>query len=550
MNAQGAAHLEDVLDALLRRPDALIVPCDDDGFRVPVPESLCLPASRTVPLGADRVTGLDLMVPEDILATVAAWESAQVTGLAQATVHLRTDPKRALTLSIVDGRPRHGAWITAFSDPSLDDVVLTGPGPVVSGSRAVPLRPRTATIHKSILAMITAVDDRATRMLGWTPAQMVGLRSSEFIHPDDRERSVANWLELLAKQDTVRVRLRHRCADGSWLWVEVENVYQAAEDGAEAAVVAQVSDISDEMAVHEELDRRERLLHRLAESIPIGIVQLAPDRSVVYVNSRLARLLGVVGGAAVEDLLAPVVPADRPRLDAALAAALENDTDTDLEVQVRHALGATRICAVNVISLSDDEGAPGALLCLSDITDSARMREELTFRATVDALTGAHNRASILATLEAVLAVDASSVTAVVFVDLDQFKSVNDTYGHAAGDALLVQTANRLAGVLRRDDAVGRIGGDEFLLVSRGLESVDAALGLADRVREALQQPVDLGMVTVGLPASIGVACSAPGLDGATLIKQADLAMYESKQRGDGRPVLFEWCPGDRARSA
>jgi diguanylate cyclase (GGDEF)-like protein/PAS domain S-box-containing protein len=444
---------------------------------------------------------------------------------------------------VVDARHRHGVWITGLSNPDAEDD-HQAPGTAVSGALAVPLRPRTATVRKSVLAMIIGIDDRTTRMLGWTPDQMIGSRSSDFVHPDDQERAVANWLELLAKKETVRVRLRQQCSDGSWLWVEIENVYQPGEDGEEAMVLAQMSDISDEMAVHEALDRRERLLHRLAESLPTGIVQLASDRSVVYANSRLGNLLGLPHIAGIDDLLTAVLAADRPALEAALTGALQDDADADLEVQIQRHVHDVRICAVSLISLSNREGAPGALLCLDDITDSARMREELKVKATYDALTGCHNRSSILTTLDNALRSDVDSLTAVVFVDLDEFKAVNDTYGHAAGDELLLQAASRLTSMLRRDDAVGRLGGDEFLLVSRGLESVDDALALAERVREALHQPVDLGIASVDLCASIGVACSVPGdpaggMDGSELTRQADLAMYESKQLRRGQVVLY-----------
>jgi diguanylate cyclase (GGDEF)-like protein/PAS domain S-box-containing protein len=543
-----AGQLNDVLIALLRRPDALIIASADDGFRLPIPASIPLAENRTAPMPADRATAIDLLVPQDTLVVVAAWERAQTKGLAYATVHARHDPQRPLTMTIVDARPLHGVWISGLSDPDADEVEVIGGA--MSGALAAPVRPRTATVYKSVLAVITGIDDRATRMLGWTASQMVGARASEFVHPQDQERAVANWLEMLSKKEAVRIRLRQLCADGSWLWVEIENFYQDAEDAADAVVMAQVSDISDEMAMHEALDRRERLLHRLAESLPTGIAQLAADRTVVYANSRMATMLGLPATSSLDELLGPVTAADRPALDAALAEALDHDADTELEVQVRLPLtGEHRVCAVSLISLSDREGVPGALVCVTDVTDSARMREELTAKATFDVLTGCHNRASITAALDDALTVDDGLFTAVVFVDLDKFKQVNDTHGHAAGDELLVQAANRLRSVLRRDDAVGRIGGDEFLLVSRGIASPKAAMDVASRVRKALHRPVELSTGILAMRASIGVACSEPGLDSTTLTRHADLAMYRSKQQGKGQPALYRDPGSDTART-
>ena len=136
------------------------------------------------------------------------------------------------------------------------------------------------------------------------------------------------------------------------------------------------------------------------------------------------------------------------------------------------------MCAISLVSLSDREGAPGALLTVTDVTDSARMREELTAKATFDVLTGCHNRASVMAILDQALRGGEAASTAVLFVDLDKFKPVNDTLGHDAGDELLALTAQRLGGVLRRDDVVGRIGGDEFLIVSRGLDGPASAIAM------------------------------------------------------------------------
>jgi diguanylate cyclase (GGDEF)-like protein/PAS domain S-box-containing protein len=447
-------------------------------------------------------------------------------------VRTRTDPATPLTLSFVDLRAEHGV-VLAVLEPlgAAEDAPLPGALATVPVSR----RPRTATVRKNMLAIITAVDERATGMLGWTADQLVGRRSSEFVHPEDEERAVTTWMELLAGQDVQRVRLRHRRADGSWAWVELENTYFPADDPADAVVVTQMSDISDEMAAHEAVQQRERLLRRVAESLPVGILQLSADRELVYANARLGTMLGVPEVTGIGDLLAVVADADRPALDAALAHALTGDADSRLEVGVR-GTGERRVYAVSLVTLGDREGAPGALLSLTDVTDSVRVREELTAQATYDVLTGCHNRASTMQVLER--AVQEGTTTAVVFVDLDRLKPVNDTLGHDAGDELLRLTAQRLSTVLRREDIVGRIGGDEFLVVSRGLASPDSALALGHRVREAVCSPAVLAGEPLEVSASIGVAWATPGTDVAALVKRADEAMYVSKQEGRGRPVL------------
>ena len=528
------AEREDVLATLLRLPDAVLAAIASDGVLVPVPASVGVAPPRTMTPPADRGTLLDVVLPAEAMLVVAAWERARSHGVGLATVHGRREPDVALSLTFVDVRESHGVVVCAL------DVVASG---ARAGDGAAPLaglevsrRPRTATVRKTALAVVTEIDERTTRMLGWTAAQMVGQRSSDFVHPDDQERAIATWLELLSRQDSQRVRLRHRRADGTWAWLELENQYVPADDPADAVVVTQMSDVSDEMAAHEALQQQERLLRRLTESLPQGIAQLTPDREVVHSNSRLPVVLGVPAVRTWDDVAAVVDDGARAALDTALSRALGEGVDATLEVAVRTPAGEARVCAVSLVALGDREGAPGALVCVADVTDSARMREELTAKATFDPLTGCHNRASTMAVLEASLA---RGATAVVFVDLDDFKPVNDTLGHDAGDELLVTAAARLAGVLRRDDIVGRIGGDEFLVVSRGVDGADAAAALGARIRSALAVPAEISAGTVPLQASLGIAWAGPGTDGAVLTKRADQAMYVSKQGRRGEPVLW-----------
>jgi diguanylate cyclase (GGDEF)-like protein/PAS domain S-box-containing protein len=519
VSEEGRSQREEVLAALLRHDRALVAAVASDGVLLPMPESVGLAAERVMPAPADRATMLDVIAPADALAVVAAWEQARAHGVGFGNVRARSNPDEALSLTFVDAREQHGVYLGAVEALATDsdDAV-----PQALDTVPVSRTPRTATVRKSVLAVITDIDDRTTRMLGWTREQMIGERSSDFIHPDDQERAIANWMELLSRQDAQRVRLRHRRVDGSWAWVELENQYQPADDPADAVVVTQMSDISDEMAAHEAVQQRARLLRRVAESLPVGILQLSAVDAITCVG----------------DLLGTLPEPDRTSLSAVLDRALAGVADAALEVGFRDPrTGEARVCAVSLVSLSDREGAPGALLSLTDVTDSARMRDELTARATFDGLTGCHNRAATLAFLEQALTAPDTG-TAVVFIDLDKLKPINDTLGHDAGDELLALTAARLTEVLRRDDIVGRIGGDEFLVVCRGLESPDSALAMGHRVREALVQPALLRAGTVDVAASIGVAWAAAGFGATDLVRLADRAMYVSKQEGRSRPVL------------
>jgi diguanylate cyclase (GGDEF)-like protein/PAS domain S-box-containing protein len=535
----GPALRDEALAALVGRyPTAMVAALAPDGFILPMPASVGLPAERVIQPPPERATMLSLIVPADQFAIIENWNRAHLIGMTVCRVHAREAPDRPLTLTFIDVRHSHGVLLGVLSEPDATTDAGGDSTHAPLASLTEPGRPRTAVVHKTWQAVMTEVDDRTTRMFGWAAEDMIGLKTSAFLHPDDQERALTNWMELLANQDSQRVRLRHRCADGGYLWVELENIYQPAEDPTRATVLTHISDISDEMAAHEALGRQATLLHRLTESLPVGVLQVRADGSPTYANPRLGRILGVEPAAAMSDQLRSVVDVDRLALRAAIGAAVDSGLDQELEVEVRAPdTGERRRCAVQVVAVTDLDGAPGALACLSDITESARLRDELRVRATYDSLTGCLNRSSVLAVLDQAL--ERAGLTGVIFIDLDGFKPINDTLGHAVGDEVLVAVARRLAGAVRGDDAVGRIGGDEFLVVSQRLSGPADVQALADRIRLALAEELPTAGRPLRLTASIGLTWSAPGLDSDTLIARADAAMYESKRDGGGRPVPF-----------
>lgn len=230
-------------------------------------------------------------------------------------------------------------------------------------------------------------------------------------------------------------------------------------------------------------------------------------------------------------------------MDDALGEGLAADIEIELRLPPHDEV---RFCTVGLRALGASDGAiGGAIACVTDITDSARMRDELQRRATRDELTGCHNRAAIVRALEEHVACgEHAAERAVVFVDVDRFKTVNDRYGHAAGDELLSIVAERLRSAVREDDMVGRIGGDEFLVLCPGIGGPDEALRLAERLALAQRQDVSLAKGRMAVRLSIGVAWSSgEDADADELVAQTDHAMYESKREGAGRPKLAQPSP-------
>ena len=170
------------------------------------------------------------------------------------------------------------------------------------------------------------------------------------------------------------------------------------------------------------------------------------------------------------------------------------------------------------------------------LTDMASTSERLALQAVTDPLTGLANRSLLMDRLAAALAVPDGPPVGVLLVDLDDFKGVNDTHGHAAGDRVLVAVAQRLRACMRSGDTAGRLGGDEFLAVLEGVTGSDEARALAERLELAMLEPVNLGGGSVVVGGSVGVAVGLPGqVDADTLVARADGEMYVRKARHAGR---------------
>jgi len=330
------------------------------------------------------------------------------------------------------------------------------------------------------------------------------------------------------------------------VWIECTN-YNYLDDPERGYVVAENIDISDEMAAQEALRQREQLLHRIAQSIPIGLVQIDIDRQVVFANDRLEEILGLKPQASIDEQLMALV--DAPEVVEQALAAVLRGVDAEMEVRIeRPDTLEMRTCRLALNSLTDGAGGTtGAILCLSDVTESARIRAELEQRATVDPLTRCYNRASVMSVLAGALS-QTGSGTAVVFVDLDHFKAINDSLGHAVGDELLSIVADRMRRAVRGHDVVGRIGGDEFLVVCPTVEDEAAALVVAKRIVAANNQPVTIAGRNFDVRTSVGVAYThGQGVTADGLIAQADAAMYAAKRAGGGGLVVL---PTDTEGSA
>jgi PAS domain S-box-containing protein len=238
-----------VFEALVRQnPGAHVAAIAANGLFVPMPASVPLTGQRVI-RGATSM--LDLVISEDRMKVIETWESAGVHGAASEEVHTLGDAERSARLYYVDVTHRHGVMLGFLTGLEGDQVSAP--------LDQVVLPPRVAVVRKSGVAVITEVDEAITRILGWTAEELVGHRTTEFIHPEDHERAIAIWMEMLARPgSTRRTRLRHRNREGSWIWFEVTN-HNQLEDPERGYVLTEMVDISDEMAALEALRAGEQL---------------------------------------------------------------------------------------------------------------------------------------------------------------------------------------------------------------------------------------------------------------------------------------------------
>jgi diguanylate cyclase (GGDEF)-like protein/hemerythrin-like metal-binding protein len=278
------------------------------------------------------------------------------------------------------------------------------------------------------------------------------------------------------------------------------------------------------------------VLDAIADSPSLAICVLA-GAQVESSTPGVDAVLGDGAGAVGADLTTRAVPDDRDALRARLLAfAKRAEPSTRVSFHALHPDRGLRDVELLGTAVEVD-GARRCLAWLSDRTDEARREAQLSYLAYLDALTGLPNRAHFIDQLRTTLTTARRSgrTFALVMVDLDGFKAVNDGLGHDAGDALLQVVAQRLGGCSRHSDTVARLGGDEFALLLPHLRQPEDAAIVAGRVVRALEQPIPIGSKVAKVGASVGIAVfpeHAPDTDG--LIAAADAAMYEAKRAGKG----------------
>ena len=294
------------------------------------------------------------------------------------------------------------------------------------------------------------------------------------------------------------------------------------------------------LAEHAARQNEARFRSLVQHSSDVIIVTRA-DGTVRFVSPSAARVLGYDPGEMLRHTVSELLhPDDRERAALFFATAAQAPGVTGpVEWRFRQPDGSWLHAEILATNLLHDPTVKGVVLNTRDVSERRRLEEQLTHQAFHDPLTGLANRALFRDRVSHALALAQRRGTpvTVLYVDLDDFKNVNDSLGHAEGDRLLIAAAERFLACARTADTVARLGGDEFAIL---IEGADGSEGLPDRLADAMSHPFSLSGNQVRVTASIGVASAAPGDRADDLLRNADMAMYAAKRHGKGRAETYE----------
>ena len=482
------------------------------------------------------------VVPADQALAITCYEQACREGMAQVLLRFEGVDRPTL-FTIADVAAETGAVAYIFSDDpdALEPSATLG---VVAGADAgasVTITPggKIAEIYGSIPGVL---DEHDPALLGASLAALV--------HPDDLGEALVAFAGVLHDHRMAR-RLRARLAteDERWRWIDCTLFAGRRDEAGEVLVSCSLIDVDADVVARDALAESEDRFRMLAESIPLGVFGADGYGQIHYANQTFRSITGL---DKVSNWLDLAHPDDRDEVAAAIARFDEGGEVLDVEVRVRPA-GATGYRTVRMLArgVRDEHGALRDVVgSMEDITERKALQQRISHAATHDPLTGLANRAHLVAELDRRLAASFSArdPLAVLFVDLDGFKRVNDSLGHTAGDQLLVMLAERLQAQARTGDLVSRFGGDEFVVVAEQTGGPDGALGMAHRMLHALAAPAEIAGTQMRPRASIGVALAVDrDSTSETLLRDADAAMYEAKSRGPNGVWLADAAVRSRA---
>ncbi len=476
----------------------------------------------------------DITLPEDLadgLAGLAGLVSGETDSFRQRNRYVsRTGGIVWVELSVSAARDESGHLhhlLAQIVDVSAEMRANTALQNSVRRFRLLAENASDVVYQTDVDGVIQWISPSVSDVLGWDPQLLVGTEATALVAPEDLallqegRHSVFHGVRehgALAQFLTVR---------GGRMWMSVTAKPIIGKGDDVIGAVVSLRDVTSEQRVHQELALTQQRFRLAMDAAPQGMALTDSAGIVVDVNPAACRLLGAeardVLGAALSEVLSAQAG------DCTSDERHEHVRDTaDGRIWIDHAAS----------TLLGDDGKPVYQVHqFIDETSDRVWQRELEHRATHDVLTGVSNRGSLLNHLDHVLDLrramsDSPDFVGVLFCDVDNLKALNDTFGHVVGDAVLARVADRMDRSLRRGDEVGRIGGDEFVVVLDGIESHSEVRAVAEKIRIAIGAPMELDGQSVSATVSIGAALVEVNEDAESVLARADAALYGAKRSG------------------
>ena len=374
------------------------------------------------------------------------------------------------------------------------------------------------------------------------------------IHPEDSFKALATLETQFRTGDEFQEEYRIVRPDGSIRWVSVNAFPIRDNSGKVSRFVGIAEDITQGKLAKLAMLKSEEQFRLTFEMAPIGMAITALNGQFKRVNQALCDALGYEEQELLKLSFADITYAEDLELHQTQQEALLENKGSDYQIETRYISRDLRIvdAILKVVIVRDAKGEPLHFNNqIVDITERKHMEKQLLHDALHDSLTGLPNRALFMDRLDHELKrakANPDYVFAVLFLDLDRFKVVNDSAGHLVGDQLLIEISRRLEKSVNFTDTVARLGGDEFTILLENIHNIKNAIAVAEKIDQALSIPFHLDGYELFSSASIGIALSCEGYEKPDeIMRDADLTMYSAKEQGRARYEIFNSSLHDRA---
>jgi diguanylate cyclase (GGDEF)-like protein/PAS domain S-box-containing protein len=374
-------------------------------------------------------------------------------------------------------------------------------------------------------------------LLGWEVSEFMPYRP-ELIHPDDRDRVTAAVQQLwqTGRPSLTQYRLQRR--SGDYIWIEaLVRMAPSPDNPGEDELIYTGRDITEAVQAEQALADSEKRLRTITDNVPAVIAHVDANERYTFVNGYVREVAGTepegMLGRTVEEVRGPVLYSFlKPHIE----RALRGEANT-FEYETEYG-GRQHYFQTTYLPATTGTGELNGFYALTtEITRIKQAEQQLSYLAHYDVLTGIANRRYFSEGIDQAVrrAAIARSHLLVMLIDIDHFKQINDTYGHAAGDAVLSEIAARLKSSIRKTDLLARLGGDEFVVLCDDITSRDIAKALAEKITRAMDEPIAAGANILNVTLSIGVTLCSDAGSVDIVMQRADEALYLAKAKGRAR---------------